>query len=125
MRPKRRVASPYRTYQAGKLWTHSSQDWGFAETARDDFAPAYPQRQGDARWGRRGWTPERCGSLKVRKRHNCPATRTWRKFLDSLEKRGLRDDTLVVFFADKGFNSTILFDPFDPETNRYAPSDAS
>jgi uncharacterized sulfatase len=40
------------------------------------------------------------------------------EILEALEKRGLRENTLIVYFVDNGYNAKFWLDAFHPEENR-------
>ncbi|MFP6663852.1 MAG: sulfatase-like hydrolase/transferase [Deltaproteobacteria bacterium] len=80
----------YRTWQAGKLWERTAEAWGFAESAGDEEG-GIGNQTGTVNWGRTGWDVEACGQAK--REENCPATASWRRFLQS------RTESSAPFFA--------------------------
>ena len=76
--PARFAAVGYDTWQAGKLWSFTPTEWGFADSAGHQAGPI--SLTGSINWGRDGWDVDTCGP-GVASSDACPATVAWREFL--------------------------------------------
>lgn len=94
----------YRTFQGGKLWVHSPQEWGFDVGTGD--LPGIRESRGNQDFGRSGWDPEVCGARGDATRP-CPAMEAWPRFLDTLSTEA--GDRFLAVFTPK-----LPHTPYDP-----------